>query len=352
MQVRRKGLLGAAIVASAVTMVAATAPSLSFGADHADAPGTLQSPSNRPDADINDVYAFKAREGRTVLAMTTHPAVGTLSPTAYATDVNYVFNVDRKGTAKANLAYAVHFNAVDSNGTQGYRVYRYTGRHARSLTKGVKIARGRTGTTVQGDGVKVFAGLRSDPFFFDLDGFKKAVLGANNGRTGFCDSGTVDFFQNFNTNAIVLQLHNGILGKNIGVFATTRMEGTHALIDQMGRPAINTVFNHGEEKNDFNHTLPADQFKPPFSTNVIGAFQALGGYSLAEATQYAHVLLPDILTYDTSTTAAGPLNGRGLADDVIDGELGLVTNGGIPSDCVGAHTDYLSSFPYLGNPHT
>ena len=352
MQVRRKGLLGAAIVASAVTMVAATAPSLSFGADHADAPGTLQSPSNRPDADINDVYAFQARPGRTVLAMTTHPAVGTLSPAAYATDVNYVFNVVRNGTAKANLAYAVHFNAVDSDGTQGYRVYRYSGSHARSLTDGKKIARGRTGATVQGDGVKVFAGLRSDPFFFDLDAFKKTVLGADNGRTGFCDSGTVDFFQNFNTNAIVLQLHNGILGKNIGVFATTRMEGTHALIDQMGRPAINTVFNHGNEKNDFNHTLPADQFKPPFSTNVISAFQALGGYSLADATKYAHVLLPDILTYDTSTAAAGPLNGRGLADDVIDGELSLVTNGGITTDCVGPHSDYLSTFPYVGNPHT
>ena len=351
MQVRRRGLLGAAIVASAVTMVATTAPSLSFGADHADAPGTLQSPSNRPDADINDVYAFQAREGRTVLAMTTHPAVGVLSPAAYATDVKYVINVDRKGTNHANLAYAVHFNR-EKHGKQWLRVYKYTGRHAESLTDGEKVATGYTGETIKVDGMKVFAGLRSDPFFFDLDAFKHAVLGASNGRTGFCDSGTIDFFKNFNTNAIVLQVKSKRLGTKIGVWGSTVTEGSDELIDQMGRPAINTVFNHADEKNDFNHTIPADQYKPPFSTNVISAFQALGGYSLADATTYAHVLLPDILTYDTSTQAAGPLNGRGLADDVIDGELGLVTNGGIPTDCVGPHSDYLGKFPFLGNPHS
>ena len=350
METRRKGLLGVAIVASAVTMVAATAPSLSFGADHADAPGTLQSPSNRPDADINDMYAFQGGEGKTVLAMTTHPAVGVLSPSAYATDVKYVFNLDRQGTNHANRAYVLRFGNVE-NGSQSVRVYKYTGTHAESMTDGKKIATGHTGSSFKGDGIKVFAGLRSDPFFFDLDAFKHAVLGADNGRTGFCDSGTVDFFKNFNTNAIVLELDTKQLGKHIGLWGTTETKHTDAPIDQMGRPAINTVFNHGNEKNDFNHTRPADQYKAPFSTNVIGAFQALGGYSLADATKYAHVLLPDILTYDTSTAAAGPLNGRALADDVIDGELSLVTNGGIKTDCVGPHTDYLGKFPYLGNPH-
>ena len=352
MQVRRKGLLGAAIVASAVTMVAATAPSLSFGADHADAPGTLQSPSNRPDADINDVYAFQDSPGRTVLAMTTHPAVGVLSPSTYATDIQYALNVDQKGSSRASLAYTLRFSAKDADGTQGFRVYKYTGSRAESLTDGKKIGTGRTGrSTTIDDGIKVFAGLRSDPFFFDLDAFKHAVLGANNGRTGFCDAGTVDFFKNFNTNAIVLRIDSSKLGKNIGVWGSTVTEGTRLLVDQMGRPAINTVFNHGNEKNDFNHTIPSQQYKAPFSTNVIAAFQGLGGYSLADATKYAHVLLPDTLTYDTSGQAVGPLNGRKLTDDVIDAELGLVTNGGIKTDCVGQHNDYLSSFPYLGNPH-
>jgi hypothetical protein len=53
------------------------------------------------------------------------------------------------------------------------------------------------------------------------------------------------------------------------------------------------------------------------------------------------------------TTAANgaALNGRALADDIIDAELGITTNGCVTSDGVSAHGDYLSSFPYLGVPH-
>ena len=53
-----------------------------------------------------------------------------------------------------------------------------------------------------------------------------------------------------------------------------------------------------------------------------------------------------------TTAAAGPLNGRALADDVIDVELGLTTNGCVTSDGVDAHADYDSTFPYLGVPHS
>jgi hypothetical protein len=47
----------------------------------------------------------------------------------------------------------------------------------------------------------------------------------------------------------------------------------------------------------------------------------------------------------------GVFNGRSLADDVIDTELGVVTNGAVTTDCVGPHADYLKAFPYLGPPH-
>jgi hypothetical protein len=355
MQLRRKGLLGAAVVASAMTMVVATAPSLSFGADHADAPGNLQSPSSRPDADINDVYAFSGGSGQTVLAMTTHPAVGVLSPSTYATDVEYVLNVDRRGTAHADRAYALRFGNPDRNGAQSVRVYQYDGSHAESISDGQKIAEGTTGQSFTGSGgIKVFAGLRSDPFFFDLDGFKHAVFGAANGRTGFCDAGTTDFFKNFNTNAIVLSVPTSSLtttSPKFGVWGSTLMEEGNALIDQMGRPAINTVFNHDDEKNQFNHTRPANQLATkPFANNIIWTVAVLGGYDLPHAQGIARTLLPDILTYDTSQPATF-LNGRKLTDDVINTELGLVTNGGITTDCVGPHGDYQSSFPYLGTPH-
>jgi hypothetical protein len=136
--------------------------------------------------------------------------------------------------------------------------------------------------------------------------------------------------------------------------------------DQMGRPAINTVFNHGNDKNVFNVTQPADQpnmlstVAPTTGQALLAVFQAelqalsagspKGQYTADQALGIAKILLPDILTYDYSN-AAGYLNGRRLQDDVIDISLNLVTNGKVTSDGVGPHTDYLGNFPYLGRPH-
>jgi hypothetical protein len=338
----------------AVALALGTAPLLSDAADHLDAPG-LTSPSTVPAADITDIYAFPASNAEdTVLVVNTHPGLGALSPLDYASDVAYKLNVDRNGDAVQDLAYVVRFGAGNGTGLgQPFSVTRYTGSNARSLGVGTVIGRGRTGQTadLKGDGT-VFAGPRSDPFFFDLNAFLGAVVGNGNGRT-FCDqTGAVkgvDFFAPLNVNSIVLQVPTDSIGSRFGVWTATSRDGTQ--IDRMGRPAINTVFNKGDDKNRFNHGLPANDFGD-FSPNVVHVLQALGGYDEATATGIAHVLLPDILVYDTRKPVAGPLNGRALSDDVIDAELGLVTNGGISTDCVGAHSDTSGQFPYLGAPHT
>ncbi|HLF73215.1 MAG TPA: DUF4331 family protein, partial [Anaerolineales bacterium] len=130
-------------------------------------------------------------------------------------------------------------------------------------------------------------------------------------------------------------------------------------------PAINTVFipnnpfepsgSEPSQKNAFNGGRPkADQRN--FRGEVVDTLTLL--YSLNNATDpdlnddgptvqaLADFLLPDILTVDTSNPAGFP-NGRGLADDVIDIELGLVTEGLITSDCVGNDSTFSGSFPYL-----
>jgi hypothetical protein len=174
---------------------------------------------------------------------------------------------------------------------------------------------------------------------------------------------------------IVLEVPTEQLGgTSIGVWATTSqlVGGSWVQQDQIGRPAINTVFNHtGADKNAFNVTDPADQrTSGPFRQNVIttligpntvfgpyatfaNGISGLGGspYTAAQAGGIADLLLPDTLTYDTTQPAAF-LNGRALSDDVIDAELGIVTKGVVPTDCVNAHSDYLGVFPYLGMPHS
>jgi hypothetical protein len=74
--------------------------------------------------------------------------------------------------------------------------------------------------------------------------------------------------------------------------------------------------------------------------------EAFGGYPAAPQALGSE----DVLSFDYSS-AAGYLNGRRLQDDVIDLSLSLMTSGQITGDGVGPHGDYLSEFPYLGQPH-
>jgi uncharacterized protein DUF4331 len=378
---------GALVAAAALTLALGGAPLLVTGADHLDAPalggltnaaGDIAPHSDHGDRDINDVYVFQgSNASRTVLAMTTNPAIN-LFNTTFGKNVRYAINVDRNGDAKQDLAYVWRFSDPNASGAQSYTVTRYTGANARSYAVGVKIGSGWTsgsGVGTARDGAKVFAGVRSDPFFFDLTGFIGTVLGVGTDALG---SDPMDFFTPLNTNAVVIEVPDDAIGAtNIGVWGTTSWWNGSSWVaaDQMGRPAINTVFNtklvdanSGQTKNRFNATPPSQQrtaFGGLFRTNAIATltnFNAVVtnpkfGTSCADwdattAGAIADVLLPDVITYDVTTAANGEaLNGRALADDVIDAELGITTNGCVTSDGVDAHTDYLSAFPYLGVPH-
>src|SRR5207237_2780112 len=103
--------------------------------------------------------------------------------------------------------------------------------------------------------VRFYAGFRSDPFFFDLLGF----------LNGFKFTGA-DFFIDKNVFGIALDIPSRLLGNNpkVGIWTRTLvpmlLQPDHRTqADQMGRPAINTVFNHGNDKNLFNVTQPAAQ---------------------------------------------------------------------------------------------
>ena len=385
---------GALLAVAGITLALGGAPLLAAGADHLDAPalGGLTNGvtsdfaphSDHGNRDINDVYVFgNSGHTRTTFAMTTNPAVnlGLQGEKTFGTNVRYVINVDRTGDAVQDLAYVWRFGPATGL-VQSYTVTRYTGANARSLAHGIQIGSGSTGGTGIGaakDGAKVFAGVRADPFFFDLTGFIGTLFGIGTDCLSVTSAtcNPTDFFSGLNTNALVLEVPNdSIGGSHLGVWGvTTWWNGSSWQAgDQMGRPAINTVFNtklvdanSGQTKNRFNTTPPSEQrtaFGGLFRTNaittltninaVLGTKAAFGckDYDAATAGAIADILLPDMLTYNVTTPANGEaLNGRALADDVIDAELGITTNGCVTSDGVPAHTDYLSSFPYLGVPH-
>src|SRR5205823_1365625 len=142
---------------------------------------------------------------------------------------------------------------------------------------------GTTGTSITlSGGAKLWAGLRDDPFFFDLDAFKGNILGVANNRK-LCDAGKVDFFKGLNVSSIVLMVPNadiGGAGTTVGVSASTSVfkDGAWRQIDQEARPGINTVFNNhlvtgdasvNSVKELFNRALPSEQTGLGFKSNVI-----------------------------------------------------------------------------------
>jgi hypothetical protein len=333
-------------------------------ADHLDAPG-LTSPAMDTRVDITDHYAFQkpGHSSRTILIMNVNP----LAPThanEFRHDALYETLIDTNGDAVPNIAFRYRFTPKRA-GKQLARVTRaqlngqvedgHVHGEERALVEAAPVSFGSEAIVsdgVDGTGVPFFAGFRSDPFFFDLLGFLNNLQ--------FTGS---DFFLDKNVFGIALDLPNRLLGRNpkIGVWVRTlvpmMMQPDHLTqADQMGRPAINTVFNHGADKNIFNITQPADQRTAKTSSGetflqlFTEELEALGSYTASQAGGIAEILLPDVLTFDFSSSA-GFLNGRKLQDDVIDIELNLVTNGKVTGDGVGPHTDYLSDFPYLGNPH-
>ena len=329
-------LAAAALVAVAATaLVIGSTPGSSGAADHLDAP--LVRTDGR--IDINDVYAFHPGSpqdlSRTVLVMTVDPAAGVLSPTDFHPDASYQFKIDTNGDAREDLSYHVDFDGTGASQQVMLRCVPAS----RCGAPGAVLAQGTTGSTVPVEGGgSLFAGVRDDPFFFDLAAFQNGLQ--------FCPGGAgTDFFLGLNVAAIVLELPTSALGPNanIGVWATASIGDGQ--VERMGRPAINTVFIPSAKKDAFNFGKPMHDQRD-FRTDVVNTLLALGN-SNATANALADVLLPDVLTINTSA-ASGFLNGRNLADDVIDAELGLISGGAITTDCVANDSTFQSSFPYLG----
>jgi len=330
-------------------------------ADHLNAPG-LTSPMSDARTDITDVYAFqKAGDtSKSILVLNVNPLAPTLA-SFFNSEAIYMINVDTDRDAVADRSFRIRFSEVVGGAAQTATVHLATGALAARLNDGgpVVIAGApasfgsQPNITTHGD-YRFFAGLRSDPFFFDLFGF------INN--LHFTGS---DFFVDKNVFGIVLEVPNTALGTSpdkTSIWGRTLLSENGSLVrdDRMARAAINTVFNHKEDKNIFNSIDPDQDLDPTvlttagitFLQSFTNTLEALGLYTQAQADGIARILLPDVLNYDfTNATDYKKLNGRALTDDVIDFSLSLVTNGGVPSDGVEPHSDYLTDFPYLGQPH-
>lgn len=393
----RRGVPLVAVFAALALLVTLLPGPGGRAADHLDAPG-LMSPNGDSQADINDVFAFAGSEGHTVLAMTVVPAAP--ADASFGSDLLYEIKVDVDGDAIEDHSFEFTFSDVRTDGTQFVVATHAEGDAAANGTAdGSLVGFGRVGNELPwGANGRFLAGLRADPFFFDLGGFLGTVEGADNGRM-LNDGDENDFFAELDALAIVLEIPDETLGLadgnygdglygtgTIGVWATTS-DSEGAQIDRMGRPAINTAVNSSgpivnapaENKNVYNGAEPKDD-PANFTAAAAAALTAYssldseGAYTECQLGVLASVLLPDVLPFSKNPALPPPLVGRALTDDVIDTALNIVTggdplglfgpmapfctggpardaDGAITTDGIGPHDDYLDAFPYLGEPH-
>jgi hypothetical protein len=321
---------------------------------------------------ITDLYAFQKPGDalKTILIMNVNPMPPKLA-NAFDSTAVYEFRIDTNGDAVADIAFRVTFSAFE-NGQQTATVRYAIGAQAASdgnsgeiIIANAPVSFGGQGEiTASGDYV-FFAGSRSDPFFFDLMGF------CNNFRfTGN------DYFADKDVFGIVLEIPNTALGEHTRVGVWSRVLWSHhdewLQVARLGLPLVNILFNASEEKDLFNRTEPAQQ-KALFMNKFVALLEAMG-HPAGKAQEIAQMFLPDILPYDATSALGtypsyqrrslaasashsgkmkgeGFFNGRKLTDDVVDIVLNLVTGGKVKTDMVGPHTDYLTVFPYLGQPH-
>lgn len=411
----RKGKLAAAamsLAAAGVAILFGTAPVTGLGvreatkiepkADHRDGSLIIIDPS----ADLADVYAFLNPNDPTkvVLAMTVNPFQAPGNGQFFSPDVLYQFKIDNGGGKDGSGPLdAVEDLVIQGTFTKASDDQQFTvvgpvkPKKTGTLNSLVKLGKDQSAITGPADGTvkveasvntKVFAGLREDPFFFDLI-YGEKLAGVIKGPPVPLRTPGVDFFAGFNVSIFAVEVPVASIkgtGNSVKIWATTsrssstkrsNKDGTDdknatsfVQIERMGLPTVNVVLTlpntfpasgaaltagqnqaNSDLKDRFNKGAPGDDLEV-FKADIIKRLTETSG-DAAYANTTVTSILPDTLTLDlTATNLTGFLNGRRPQDDVIDAVLNLVTKSGATTDGVNANDKaFLADFPFFAPPN-
>jgi len=228
------------VLAAAVWLLSAP----SYAADHQDGPAATASPAT----DITDVFAWmSADHSKMYMVMDVFPAA--TATAKFDTNALYVFHTTSKASLVATTGTALDvickFDAAQAIQCWAGSEY-VAGATAGAPTTGIKSTSGK---------LTVWAGLRDDPFFFNLDGFKDLVAAVKAAAPQLLptvdasgcpvvDSNTsaalvsalahthgnapVDHFMGLNVLAIVISVDASLVtkgGSTVGVWASTNQPG-------------------------------------------------------------------------------------------------------------------------------
>ena len=228
--------------------------------------------------DFTDLYAFPkpGDPGKSILIMNAHPSVGVNPPgptsaVAFAPEAIYELKIDTNGDAVADIAYRVRFTSSES-GAQTATLRRVEGAQAAGtgddgqvIVEGAPVSTGPETRVTEAGEYRFFAGWRSDPFYFDVEGALNNLQFTGD-----------DYFAEKDVCSIVLEVPNSALGSTtMGLWVRTLdgASGKWVQADRGARPN-QTPFLAGEQNAAYLAAEPADdaRFVPVFA-HALGAYR-------------------------------------------------------------------------------
>jgi len=369
---------------------------------------------------LTDLYAFReidqnagagVPEGDMVFVMNTNPRSVARQQYYFSTRARYEFHVTRvannndAATGRKDTTIRFEFGAPLAGGQQRIHVSvikdvgkdgkdgdvierRLTDTGAFILTTAINGAPVINRVDLKGHKLTVFAGLREDPFFFDVEQFFRVRAGALGigPAAGFRNPG-LDFTAGYNVNAIVVRVPLALLqgtspAATFDVWETISVGGMQ--VERLAQPAINegllvtnaflnalNAIGPDCEAAALAGVNPCATAVAPILGEAAATLAALGN-SPAQIGTIVGAFLPDVMRIDVrgpsgyaaAVNASGkPIRGRKLLDDVIDITLSVVASNLPPAfrtDNVtyagpnlggSGHKPLLPIFPYLAPPH-
>lgn len=223
---------------------------MAYAADHVDGPRVI----GDPPADITDVFAFPSpeRQGHLVLIMDVNPYAG--DDTRFSEALDYSFIVrraeiipgrdagDKPGfSTDRELRITCNVDAPEADGADQPLKQRLT---CNGLGEEPVVAwlNDLAPNPETNERARLFAGLRSEPFFLDLEAMDSFTVS----ETLPGDKGGINFLQNANVLSIVLELDMRPYYAGDTLFAIAAETGTKGhpgtRIDRMGRAEVTNVF--------------------------------------------------------------------------------------------------------------
>ena len=394
------------ILAIEVALIALLTPGIIVASDHDDGEVDIKGRA----VNLTDLYVYRekdqnsgAADGDLVFTMNSNPRSVAryqyyFSTTAlYQFHITQVSDVNSTPTGRSDIILRFAFSPPNNRGMQAVAVT--VVRNGSETVAKTTVNGGLIATTplnsnavvntvpVGGSNLTVFAGLREDPFFFDVEQFfrvRAAALGTGP-RTAFKEpSQAIDFTKGYNVNTIAVRVPKAFLQAGTGantfdVWSTVSIRdgaGGFKQFERLARPAINEGLivtpAYLEAFNNIPPRLDLSAAAAPVRQEAVATLNAvdlLDGRDNVDPNAIAGAFLPDVMRIDTTktsgyasaTNAQGSLiGGRLPMDDVIDITLGAlvgspvgdnVSYNGTPGNPAQGHKPLEPNFPYLALPN-